>query len=111
MLQLDGDLDLFGDGTIVDQALGGARSPESHMMTVRLKNTGLVILTSDNVCFRGNVEKNMPPNIVLAYYPTGFYTAYEWIQQQMSKPESQFLHASNCGHVRGDEEGAGLSMS
>ena len=39
------------------------------MMTVRLKNTGLIILTGDNVYMRENVEKSMPPNIVLAYNP------------------------------------------
>ena len=49
------------------------------MMTVRLKNSGLIILTGDNVYMRENVEKSMPPNIVLAYNPTGFLTAFECI--------------------------------
>ena len=83
MIQLDGDLDIFGDGTVVVKRWV-AHTPGSQMMTVKLKNTGLVILTGDNVYFRENVEKNLPPNIVLAYYPTGIYTAYEWIRQQMA---------------------------
>ena len=43
------------------------------MMVVSLPNTGPIVLTGDNVYFRENVEKNLPPNIVLAYLPTGFF--------------------------------------
>ncbi|HSD53082.1 MAG TPA: N-acyl homoserine lactonase family protein [Burkholderiales bacterium] len=92
MIQLDGDLDLFGDGTLMVKRWV-AHTPGSQMMTVRLKNAGLVILTGDNVYFRENVEKNIPPNIVLAYYPTGFYTAYEWIRQQMASQKADFFTA------------------
>jgi glyoxylase-like metal-dependent hydrolase (beta-lactamase superfamily II) len=92
MIQLDGDMDLFGDGTVVVKRWV-AHTPGSQMMTVRLRNTGLVILTGDNVYFRENVEKNLPPNIVLAYYPTGFYTAYEWIRQQMASQKADFFTA------------------
>ena len=92
MIQLDGDLDLFGDGTLVVKRWV-AHTPGSQMMTVKLKNTGLAILTGDNVYFRENVEKNIPPNIVLAYYPTGFYTAYEWIRQQMASQKADFFTA------------------
>jgi len=92
MIQLDGDLDLFGDGTLVVKRWV-AHTPGSQMMTVRLRNTGLAILTGDNVYFRENVEKNIPPNIVLAYYPTGFYTAYEWIRQQMASQKADFFTA------------------
>ena len=92
MIQLDGDMDLFGDGTVVVKRWV-AHTPGSQMMTVRLKNTGLAILTGDNVYFRENVEKNLPPNIVLAYYPTGFYTAYEWIRQQMASQKADFFTA------------------
>lgn len=92
MLQLEGDLDLFGDGTIVIKRWV-AHTPGSQMMTVRLKNTGLVILTGDNVYFRENVEKSLPPNIVLAYNPTGFLTAYEWIRHKMATEKADFFTA------------------
>src|SRR5215468_5384836 len=92
MIQLEGDLDLFGDGTLVVKRWV-AHTPGSQMMVVRLKNTGLVILTGDNVYFRENVEKNIPSNIVLAYYPTGFYTAYEWIRQQLASQKADFFTA------------------
>src|SRR5919205_2969598 len=81
MIQLEGDLDLFGDGTMVIKRWV-AHTPGSQMRTVRLKNTGLVILTGDNVYLRENVEKSIPPNIVLAYNPAGFLTAFEWIRMQ-----------------------------
>ena len=92
MLQLDGDLDLFGDGTIVVKRWV-AHTPGSQMMTVRLKNTGLIVLTGDNVYFRENVEKSLPPNIVLAYHPTGFLTAYEWIRHLMATEKADFFTA------------------
>jgi glyoxylase-like metal-dependent hydrolase (beta-lactamase superfamily II) len=92
MLQLEGDLDLFGDGTVVIKRWV-AHTPGSQMMTVRLKNTGLVILTGDNVYFRENVEKSLPPNIVLAYNPNGFLTAYEWIRHKMATEKADFFTA------------------
>src|SRR5499426_2091314 len=66
MLQLEGDMDLFGDGTMVVKRWV-AHTPGSQMMTVRLKNTGLIILTGDNVYFRENVEKDIPPSTPLVY--------------------------------------------
>jgi glyoxylase-like metal-dependent hydrolase (beta-lactamase superfamily II) len=92
MIQLDGDLDLFGDGTIVVKRWV-AHTPGSQMMTVRLKNTGLIILTGDNVYFRENVEKSLPPNIVLAYNPSGFLSAYEWIRHLMATEKADFFTA------------------
>jgi N-acyl homoserine lactone hydrolase len=92
MIQLDGDLDIFGDGTLVVKRWV-AHTPGSQMMTVKLKNTGTIILTGDNVYFRENVEKSLPPNIVLAYYPTGFYTAYEWIRHMMATQKADFFTA------------------
>jgi N-acyl homoserine lactone hydrolase len=92
MLQLEGDLDLFGDGTVVVKRWV-AHTPGSQMMTVRLKNTGLVILTGDNVYFRENVEKSIPPNIVLAYSPSGILSAYEWIRTQMATEKADFFTA------------------
>jgi len=92
MIQLNGDLDLFGDGTVVVKRWV-AHTPGSQMMTVRLKNTGLIILTGDNVYFRENVEKSLPPNIVLAYNPSGFMSAYEWIRHMMATEKADFFTA------------------
>ena len=92
MLQLEGDMDLFGDGTVVVKRWVG-HTPGSQMMTVKLKNKGLTILTGDNVYFRENVEKNIPPNIVLAYSPNGILKAYEWIRFQMATEKADFFTA------------------
>jgi N-acyl homoserine lactone hydrolase len=92
MAQLEGDMDLFGDGTVVVKRWVG-HTPGSQMMTVRLKNRGLTILTGDNVYFRENVEKNLPPNIVLAYSPSGILSAYEWIRYQIATEKADFFTA------------------
>ena len=92
MIQLNGDLDVFGDGTVVVKRWV-AHTPGSQMMVVRLRNTGPVILTGDNVYLRENVEKNVPPNITLAYSPTGFFTAFEWIRHMMATERANFFTA------------------
>jgi glyoxylase-like metal-dependent hydrolase (beta-lactamase superfamily II) len=92
MLQLEGDQDLFGDGTIVVKRWV-AHTPGSQMMTVRLKNTGLTILTGDNVYFRENVEKNIPPSTPLVYSTSGYYSAFEWIRREMATQKANFFTA------------------
>jgi glyoxylase-like metal-dependent hydrolase (beta-lactamase superfamily II) len=92
MVQLNGDMDLFGDGTIVVKRWVG-HTPGSQMLTVKLKNKGLTILTGDNAYFRENVEKSVPPNIVLAYSPSGMLSAYEWIRYQMATEKADFFTA------------------
>jgi len=92
MIQLDGDLDLFGDGSIVIKRWV-AHTPGSQMMTVKLKNTGLIILTGDNVYFKENLEKSIAPNLVLAYDPAGYYKAYEWIRMMMATEKAQYFTA------------------
>jgi glyoxylase-like metal-dependent hydrolase (beta-lactamase superfamily II) len=92
MLQLNGDLDLFGDGTLVVKRWV-AHTPGSQMMVVRLKNKGPTILTGDNVYFKENVEKNLPPSIGLAYSPSGILSAYEWIRYEMATEQADFFTA------------------
>lgn len=92
MIQLEGDLDIFGDGTLVVKRWV-AHTPGSQMMVVRLKNTGPIILTGDDVYFRENVEKNTPPNVALAYSPTGFFEAFEWIRYMMATQNANFFTA------------------
>src|SRR5262245_59127362 len=47
-LQLEGDYDLFGDGSIVVKRWV-AHTPGSQVAVVKLKNSGTIILTGDNV--------------------------------------------------------------
>lgn len=92
MIQLNGDLDVFGDGTIIVKRWVG-HTAGSQMMTVKLKNSGLTILTGDNVYFRENVEKSIAPNLVLAYDPAGIYRAYEWIRMMMATQKADYFTA------------------
>lgn len=92
MLQLAGDLDLFGDGSVVVKRWVG-HTPGSQMLLVRLPKTGTIILTSDNVYLRENVEKNLLPNIALAYDPAGILRGYEWIRYMQATEKADFFTA------------------
>ncbi len=92
MVQLTGDLDIFGDGSVVVRRWVG-HTPGSQMLLVRLPKSGPIILTSDNVYLRENVEKNIPPNVTLAYDPAGILRAYEWIRYMQATEKADFFTA------------------
>jgi N-acyl homoserine lactone hydrolase len=60
---------------------------------VRLPKSGSIILTCDNVYFRENVEKNILPNVGLAYDPPGILRAYEWIRFMQATEKADFFSA------------------
>ncbi len=91
IIQLEGDLDLFGDGSFVVKRWRG-HTPGSQMAVVKLKK-GPIILTGDNVYFREQVTKEIPPNVVLAYDPQGILLAYEWIRRMMATEKADFFSA------------------
>ena len=92
VIQLDGDLDLFGDGSVVVKRFV-AHTPGSQIAQVKLKNTGLIVLTGDNLYFKENFEKNIPPNIVLAYDPADFYKFYEYLRQVLATNKGDYFTA------------------
>ena len=92
MIQLNGDLDLFSDGSVVVKRWVG-HTPGSQMMVVRMPKTGTVILTSDNVYFADNVTKNLLPDVSLAYDPSGILNAYQWIREMQARDNAQFFTA------------------
>jgi glyoxylase-like metal-dependent hydrolase (beta-lactamase superfamily II) len=92
MIQLDGDLDLFNDQSVVIRRWVG-HTPGSQMAIVRLPKTGTIILTSDNVYFADNVTKNLLPDVSLAYKPTGILEAYQWIREMQARENAQFFTA------------------
>jgi glyoxylase-like metal-dependent hydrolase (beta-lactamase superfamily II) len=92
MIQLQGDLDLFNDQSVVVKRWVG-HTPGSQMAIVRLPKTGTVILTSDNVYFADNVTKNLLPDISLAYDPPGILGAYQWIREMQARENAQFFTA------------------
>ena len=92
MIQLEGDLDLFNDNSVVIKRWVG-HTPGSQMMIVRLPRTGTVILTSDNVYFKENVTKNLLPDVSLAYDPPGILRAYQWIREMQAREGADFFTA------------------
>jgi N-acyl homoserine lactone hydrolase len=92
IIQLEGDLDLFTDNSVVVKRWVG-HTPGSQMMIVRLPKTGTVILTSDNVYFRENVTKNLLPDVSLAYKPDGILSAYQWIREMQARENAEFFTA------------------
>ena len=92
MEQLTGDLDVFGDGSVVIKSWPG-HTPGSQMAIVRLPKTGTVVLTSDNVYFSENVTKNLLPDVSLAYHPTGILNAYEYIRVLQGRENASFMTA------------------
>ncbi|MEZ5590830.1 MAG: N-acyl homoserine lactonase family protein [Gammaproteobacteria bacterium] len=86
------DMDIFGDGSIVVKSSRG-HTKGHQMMTVRLPNTGTIILTGDNAYFRENIEKSIPPNLVLAYDPAGIMRAYEFIRFMMASEDADYFTA------------------
>ena len=92
MVQLTGDLDVFGDGSVVLKNWPG-HTPGSQMAIVRLPKTGTVILTSDNVIFPENLTKNLLPDTSLAYNPTGILNAYEYIRVLQGRENASFMTA------------------
>lgn len=92
LIRLAGDMDLFGDGSVVVHSARG-HTKGSQMLIVRLPKTGTIILTGDAAYFRDNVLKSIPPNLVLAYDPAGIMKGYEWIRYMMATEKADFFTA------------------
>lgn len=87
---LDGDFDIFGDQSVVVKRSRG-HTKGSQMLVVRLPNHGTIILTGDSAYFSDNIEKNIPPNILLAYDPPGILKGYEWIRRMMATEGAKYF--------------------
>ncbi len=59
---LDGDYDVFGDGSVILFFVGG-HTLGSQVALVRLRNTGYVLLTGDAVHFRSNFDTRRIPRV------------------------------------------------
>jgi glyoxylase-like metal-dependent hydrolase (beta-lactamase superfamily II) len=79
VIRLEGDLDLFGDRSIEIRRAPG-HTPGSQFAVVRLPKTGTVVLTSDVVYLKENLEKNLIPPIPGTWSPTATYDSYQKIR-------------------------------
>ncbi len=59
---LDGDTDLFGDGSVILVSTPG-HTPGHQSLLVHLANSGFIILSGDVVHLQGNFEKNIVPSL------------------------------------------------
>ena len=60
MTKIDGDRDVFGDGSVVLFATPG-HTPGHQSLLVKLPKTGAVVLTGDAVHFKDNWENRRVP--------------------------------------------------
>ncbi|MBV9756885.1 MAG: N-acyl homoserine lactonase family protein [Alphaproteobacteria bacterium] len=95
VIELDGDLDLFGDGSIIVHRNVG-HTPGSEMALVRLPKTGPVVLTSDTCYLPENLAKDLLPSIGLAYDPAGILRGYQWIKHLRDAEGADVLMAHDA---------------
>ena len=78
-IQMDGLVTETLPNTTFRVELENGHTVTAHI-SGKMRKHYIRILTGDNVYFRENVEKSIPPNLVLAYDPAGIMRAYEWIR-------------------------------
>jgi N-acyl homoserine lactone hydrolase len=91
VVRLNGDFDLFNDGTVrLFKAPG--HTPGSQFMVVKLPKTGPVILTSDVVYLKENLDKNLIPPIPGTWGPTDSYRSYDRIRHIRDVENAQIFY-------------------
>jgi glyoxylase-like metal-dependent hydrolase (beta-lactamase superfamily II) len=92
VIELNGDLDLFGDGSVyVHRAV--SHTPGTQMMVVRLPKSGPVVLTTDVCYLMENLQKDILPSVSLAYDPAGMLNQYGWIKHMMAAEGADVIFA------------------
>jgi glyoxylase-like metal-dependent hydrolase (beta-lactamase superfamily II) len=95
VIELNGDLDLFGDGSIYIHRQV-SHTPGTQMTLVRLPKTGAIVLTSDVCYLPENLAKDLLPSISLAYDPAGMLQGYQWIKQLRDTQGAQVFMAHDA---------------
>jgi N-acyl homoserine lactone hydrolase len=95
VIELNGDLDLFGDGSILIHRNPG-HTPGSQMAVVHMPKTGAIVLTSDTAYLPENLEKDLLPSIGLAYDPAGILQGYQWIKHIRDTEGAQVFMAHDA---------------
>ncbi len=92
VIELDSDSDLFGDGSVFIHRTV-SHTPGSQILVVRLPKTGTVVLTSDAVYLKENLEKNILPSIGSVYDPPGMLDAYAWVRRLQDLEGADVIYA------------------
>jgi N-acyl homoserine lactone hydrolase len=91
-IELNGDLDLFGDGSIyIHRAV--SHTPGSQIALIRLPKTGLIVLTSDLCYSKENLDKDILPSIGLVYDPTGMLDGYHYVKSAIDREHGDVIFA------------------
>ena len=94
-IELNGDLDLFGDGSVFVHRAAG-HTPGSQLAVVRLPKTGTVILTSDTCYLPENLATDTLPSIGLTYDPTAMLNGYAYIKRIRDTEKGDVLMAHDA---------------
>jgi len=94
-IELSGDLDLFGDGSIYIHRAAG-HTPGSQLAVVRLPKTGTVVLTSDTCYLQENLDKDILPSVGLTYNPTEMLNGYAYIKRIRDTEKGDVLMAHDA---------------
>lgn len=79
VMRIKGDFDLFGDGSFRIFA-GRGHTPGSQFAVARLPKSGPVIMTSDVVYLKENLDKNLIPPVPGVSHPIDALKAYQRIR-------------------------------
>jgi len=91
VLKLNGDFDLFGDGSFrIFNAPGHTKG--SQFAVARLPKTGSVIMTSDVVYLKENLDKNLIPGIPGVSNPIDAYKSYQRIRMIRDTENAKILY-------------------
>jgi len=91
-IELNGDLDLFGDGSVYIHRQV-SHTPGSQIALIRLPKTGLVVLTSDLCYLKENLDKDILPSIGLVYDPVGMLDGYHYVKQAVAREKGDVIFA------------------
>jgi len=91
-IELNGDLDLFGDGSIyVHRQV--SHTPGSQIAVVRLPKTGAVVMTSDLCYSKENLDKDILPSVGLTYDPSGMLDGYHYVKRLVAEDHADVIFA------------------
>lgn len=92
VIELNGDLDLFGDGSVYIHRTV-SHTPGSQILVVRLPVTGTVVLPSDAAYLQENLDKDILPSVGSVYNPTGMLDAYTWMKRLRDLEGADIIYA------------------
>lgn len=95
VMELKGDLDLFGDGSVYIHRQV-SHTPGTQMALIRLPKSGSFVLTSDVCYLPENLDKDLLPSVSLAYDPAGMLQGYQWIKHLRDAEGAEVMMAHDA---------------